>query len=288
MFIPGYKDRHLEKVKTLSADAYILDLEDAVAEENKTAARQKVKRFIENTEHLTIFVRVNALETDYFLEDIQEVVHANLAGIVLPMTHQKEDIVIADFLLGQMEKKSHIKNGCVSILPIIETASGLQNAYDIASASQRISCLAFGAEDFMLHTNIDPDGQQTQLLYARSKLVTDSIAAGINPPIDSIYTDFRDNEGLKNAAIAGRKLGFQGKLVIHPNQIQVVNELYSPTDEQITEAEKIVEAYNWALKNGSGAVQVNGKMIDAPVAERAKVVLAARERYKQKNGKEGE
>src|SRR5690625_1820444 len=111
MFIPGDKDRHLEKVKTLSADAYIFDLEDAVAVENKTTARQKVKRFIENTVHLTKFVRVNAVETAYFLEDIQEVVHANLAGIVLPMTNKKEDIVVTDYLLGQMEKKKHMKSG---------------------------------------------------------------------------------------------------------------------------------------------------------------------------------
>ncbi len=278
MFIPGDNDRQLEKVKTLSADAYILDLEDAVAEENKTIARQKIKRLIENTGHLTIFVRVNALKTDFFMEDIQEAVHPNLSGIVLPMTNKKEDIVITDYLLGQMEKKNNMQCGSLAIIPIIESASGLYNAYAIASASQRISCLAFGAEDFMLHMNINPDGEQKPLLYARSKLVADSNAAGINPPIDSVYTDFRDKQGLKTAAMEGKKLGFQGKLVIHPNQIQVANAMFSPSAEQITEAGRIVEAYNEALSSGSGTVQVNGKMIDAPVAERAKRILEARER----------
>lgn len=288
MFIPGDKDKHLEKLKTFSADAYILDLEDAVAEKNKSTARQKVKRIIEETENPSIFVRVNDVGTDYFLDDIQEVIHPNLAGIVLPMANKKEDIVIADYLLGKIENKHLMQNGSVSIIPIIETTSGLYHAYDIASVSKRVSCLAFGAEDFMLHTNMETDEEQTQLLYARSKLVTESNAAGINPPVDSVYTDFRDNEGLKNAAMAGRKLGFQGKLVIHPNQIQVVNEVFSPSVEQITEAEEIVEAYNKALLSGSGAVQVNGKMVDAPVAERAKMILETKDRYKTKIYKEGE
>src|SRR5690625_1963019 len=285
MFIPGDKDRHLAKVQTLSADVYILDLEDAIAEENKTKAREKVKKVLNSTEHLTIFVRVNAVATDYFLDDVQGVVHPNLAGIILPMASKKEDIMIADYLLGKMEKQNHMQIGSVSIIPIIETAPGLHNAYEIASASQRISCLAFGAEDFMLHTNMETDEKQTQLLYARSKLVIDSNAAGVNPPIDSVYTDFRNNEGLKIAAREGKKLGFQGKLVIHPDQIRLVNEMFSPSAEQITEAEEIVEAYNQALLSGSGAVEVNGKMVDAPIAERAKMILEMTDRYKTKNTK---
>ncbi|MCT1578362.1 CoA ester lyase [Oceanobacillus kimchii] len=280
MFIPGDKDRRLEKVRALSADAFIFDLEDAVAEENKKSARQRVKRFIENTEHITTFVRVNAVDTDYFLEDIQEIVHANLDGIVLPMTDDREKIVIADYFLGQMEKRNNLKSGSVSIIPIIETASGLHNAYTIGSASQRVSCLAFGSEDFILNTNISPDEEQIQLLYARSKLVIDSKAVGLDPPIDSVYTDIHNDEGLKKTAKEGKKLGFQGKLVIHPGQIPIVNEVFSPSAKQIAEAERIIDAYNDAILNGSGAVQVNGKMIDAPIAERAKMILETGERYK--------
>lgn len=274
MFIPGSQDKHLEKAESLSADALIFDLEDAVSEKDKETARCKVKSCLSHLTEKTNFVRVNALTTPHFLEDVRKVVCSELAGIVLPKVNQKEDIGIADYLLGQFEMRYHLPKAFTKIVPIIESASGLYRAHEIATASERISCLAFGAEDYKLDVTIDSQGSELELLYARSKLVTASKAAGKDAPIDSVYTDFGDEKGLEESAKMGKKLGFQGKLLIHPKQINTVNSVYSPTEEQIKEAKRILEVYETSFNHEDGAIQIDGKMVDRPVVEQARKLLS--------------
>ena len=274
LFVPGNQEKHLSKVKDLKADAIIYDLEDAVPDKNKSAARIKVKETIKNTSEQINYVRVNDLNTPYFMDDLNGIIVENLSGIVIPKVDHREDIIIADYFLGQLEEKYNFQKNTFSIIPLIETALGIQNIQEIASASERIMCLCFGGEDFMLDLNVNSNGQQLELLYARSKMVIASRAAGIEAPIDTVYTNFRDDKGLKTAAQSGKQFGFQGKLIIHPQQIDIVNAVFSPTAVEIEEAEKIVELYQQSLERGEGAVQLAGKMIDVPVAERARKILS--------------
>lgn len=273
MFIPGSNDKHLMKAKALNANVIIFDLEDAVSIGEKETARLKVSQIIEETRGSLNYVRINDRTTGYFIDDLYEIVKEDLAGIILPKVNTKEDIIIIDYILTSLEKKYSIDNYKISIVPLIETAAGLHHAYEIASTSKRIQCLAFGAEDFKLDLNISPGIHGTELLYAKSKLVEVSRAAGIEAPVDSVYTDFKNEGGLKRDAELGERLGFQGKLLIHPKQIDIVNQIYSPSQTEIEEAKAIVQMYNGTQNNGAGAVQVNGKMVDIPVAERARKIL---------------
>lgn len=274
LFVPGNQEKHLRKVNDLLADVIIYDLEDAVPEANKQIARETVNKTIEKAVDKVNVVRVNALDTRHFLEDLNELSGINLAGIMLPKTNGRDDILIADFLLGKLEEKQGLENSSLSIIPIIETAKGLEHVGEIAAASERVHCLSFGAEDYMLDLNLEPDGCNQELNYARSKMIVASKAAGIEAPIDSVYTDFQDEQGLERVTRQGKQSGFQGKLLIHPKQINVVNRIFSPTKEQIDEAKQIVALYTESLKRGEGAVQLNGKMIDVPVAERARKILS--------------
>lgn len=274
LFVPGNQENNLNKVKDLQADAIIYDLEDAVPVSEKIAARQKVKKAICEASHQVNFVRVNDLTTPFFMEDLNAIIVENLFGIVLPKVNKKDDIIIAEYLLGKVEEKHHLPNGTLCIVPLIETASGIQNINEIVHASKRILNLCFGAEDYMLDLNLEPDEESIDLMYARAQMVIASKAAGKEPPIDSVYTNFKDDIRLEKEARRAKQAGFQGKLVIHPKQIVPVNKAFSPTSKQIKEAQKIITLYEQSLESGKGALQMDGKMIDAPIVERARRVLS--------------
>lgn len=270
----GESRKNLNKVKDLQADVIIYDLEDAVPVNEKVIARQKVKEAICKISQQVNFVRVNDLTTPYFIEDLDGIIAENLSGIVLPKVNNQHDIIIAAYLLGQMEEKYGLEEGSLAIVPLIETASGIQNVQEIVCASNRILCLCFGAEDFMLDLHIDAGEMGENLMYARTQLVIASKAAGKEPPVDSVFVDFKDEAGLEKETERAKCAGFQGKLLIHPKQIAPVHHAFSPTREQVKEAEKIIALYGESLKNGKGALEIDGKMIDAPVVERARKVLS--------------
>ncbi|MBY8910365.1 CoA ester lyase [Salinicoccus roseus] len=273
IFIPGAKEKFLKKANELEADVVIFDLEDSVVPEDKKEARGMVKAVLDRQASKSRrFVRVNGTRSPFFIDDIAELTSHDIDGVVIPMVETRDEMMIADFLLKHYEKTNGMEPGAIRVVPLIETGKGIVNAVDIAMSIERIEVLAFGAEDYMLDVGI-PKDEGDALLYARSVLVTASSAAGIAPPIDSVYTDFNDPEGLKNASIRSRGMGFQGRLVIHPKQLETINEVFGPTAREIEEARKIVEAYETSFNEGDGALQVNGKMIDAPVAERAKKLL---------------
>ncbi|WP_067728615.1 HpcH/HpaI aldolase/citrate lyase family protein [Oceanobacillus damuensis] len=273
IFIPGNQTKHIDKAPTLSADNIIFDLEDSVASEEKEGARHKIKKAINELEtKARKFVRVNEINSPYFLDDISAVVSQKLDGLVIPKVNGKEDIQLVDYLIAQFEARNDVKAGSISLIPLIETGKGMHHAYEIAKASDRIEALAFGAEDFMLDMSI-PKDEGNALLMARSNLVMFSNAAGIQPPIDGVYTDIHHQDGLQKATNVAKSLGFQGKLIIHPKQLEAVNNIFLPTESELRKARKIVEAYEASQQNGIGAIQVDGKMIDVPVAERAKRLL---------------
>ncbi|MCF3943751.1 HpcH/HpaI aldolase/citrate lyase family protein [Oceanobacillus alkalisoli] len=274
LFIPGNRDKHLRKAIDLEADVIIYDLEDAVPDEDKQLARLKVKETMTKANHQVNIVRVNGLDTNYFVDDLHGIVSAELTGLMLPKVNSRDDVLIADYLLGQLEVKHGIKKGTLVLLPLIETAKGIENVSEIAGSSERILCLCFGAEDYMLELNLEADSAQTALNYARSKLVVASAAAKKAAPVDAVYPDFHDEAGLEAATIVSKQAGFQGKLLIHPKQIDIVNHIFSPTQKEIDEAKRIVEIYTASIDKGEGAIQLDGKMIDVPIAERARRLLA--------------
>lgn len=272
-FIPGSKDKFLAKATELKADIIIFDLEDSVVPEEKDEAREKIKPWLNNEDiSAKRYVRVNEVNSTFFIDDIRELINENIDGFLLPKTNNIDDIKILDYLITTFEKQNNLKSNHIKIVPLIETSSGLLNAPDIASASLRIESMAFGAEDYMLDLGIPSDSNQS-LVHARSTLVAASSAAGINQPIDSVFTDFNDEDGLKEASKLSRGFGFQGRLVIHPKQIEIVNIVYAPTASEVEEAEKIVNAFKSSVADGDGAIEVDGKMIDPPVYERAKKLL---------------
>lgn len=272
-FIPGSKDKFLAKSADLDADVIIFDLEDSVVPDEKDEAREKIKPWLSNKDiSAQKYIRVNEVHSTFFIDDIKTLTDENLDGFVLPKTSDTDDIKILDYLITTFEKKNNLKLNQIKIIPLIETSKGILNAAAIASSSSRIEAMAFGAEDYMLDLSIPSDSNRS-LLHARSTLVAASSAAGINPPIDSVFTDFKDEEGLKKASAQSRGFGFQGRLVIHPKQIDTVNTVYAPTASEIEEAEKIVDAFKSSIDDGNGAIEVDGKMIDPPVYERAKKLL---------------
>jgi citrate lyase subunit beta/citryl-CoA lyase len=277
MFVPGNHERRMEKAKGLPADVIIYDLEDAVALNEKENARQMVRQAIGNDSGKVNFVRVNDLSTPYFFDDVSELVGEGLSGIVLPKAAKKEDIQITDHLLTQLEQKRNLQKGSTEIVPLVESALGLHNAFEIATASNRIKRLAFGSVDYTLDINAELTKEGTEILYARSQLIVTSRAAGIEAPIDAVFVHIKDHEAMYKDTRLAKQLGFQGKLVIHPDQINIANEVFAPTAQEIEEAKAIVDAFDEALSNGSAAIQLNGKLIDYPVAERAKRIVAQAE-----------
>lgn len=271
LFVPGNQEDKLDKSSGLSSDVVVYDLEDSVPVDAKQTAFELVKRQLQKGGGIR-FVRVNACTDPRFTKDL-EVVDKNLAGIMLPKVNRKEDVERADRLVSLLEEHRGLPLGSTEIVPLVETAEGLYHAMEIARASPRVRRLAFGSLDFALDVNARPSKEGTELLYARSRLVFISRVAGIEPPIDGVFPDLRDQPGLERDASAAKRIGFQGKMVIHPNQIDIVNRVFSPTPEEIEEARSVVDAYYRGLSEGKGAVQQEGNMIDAPVVERARRIL---------------
>jgi len=275
LFVPGNQERRLEKARQLPADALILDLEDSVPASEKDAARKMAAASIDELASTgkDIFVRINALTTKYAVADIQAVVTRGLKGICLPKSESKDDISRAEALLADAEKKSGLEAGSIAILALLETPKGIMNAYEVTSASPRIIAAAFGGEDFALEMGINRTKEGSEIFYPRTVVAVACHAANILA-IDSVYTDVRDTEGLIKETRAVARLGFQGKAVIHPDQVGPVNQVFVPSDEEVAQARRVVQAFEDAVEQGKASVALDGKMVDAPVAERARKFLS--------------
>lgn len=273
MFVPGSDEKKLKKVQQLCADVFIYDLEDAVSPEGKKDARALVRKYIKANQEKENFIRINGFHTPYFYDDLLDLIDSGLTGILLPKAETKEEIMSLDHLLVERESKRNLNKGQIKIVPLIESALGLYNSFEIASASQRVQQLAFGSMDYAFDIKAIITKNAHELLYARSKLVVTSRAAGVGPPIDTVYVDIKDHKGFLAETQLVKELGFQGKLIIHPDQVDLVNQVFAPSLEEIEEAERIVSAFEQALVKGEGVLQLNGKMVDLPIVERAKRTL---------------
>jgi citrate lyase subunit beta/citryl-CoA lyase len=273
LFAPGNHARRVEKALSLDADAVILDLEDAVATAEKRATRDAVIAALARPRRALLYVRVNAVETEFCYGDLAAIVRPGLDGIILPKVESAAGLATADWLLAQLEREQGLTPRTIDLVPIVETARGLNQIDAILATGTRVKRVAFGAGDFTLDVNMAWSRGEAELAYARAKIVTASRAARIEAPFDTVWVDLADEEGLEASARTALGFGFQGKMCIHPNQIAVVNRVFTPSEAEIAFAERVVAAFARAEAEGSAAIQLDGKFIDYPILYRAQRVL---------------
>jgi citrate lyase subunit beta/citryl-CoA lyase len=277
LFAPGNHARRVEKCLTLAADAVILDLEDAVAETEKAATRAVVVQALSRPRRSLGYVRVNALGTPWALGDFLAVVAAGVDGIVLPKVESASDLRTGEWLIDSLERDRGLPRDSIDLIPIIETAAGFANMASIAAAARRTRRLAFGAGDFTLDIGLSWSAEETELLPYRSQFVVQSRAAGLEPPLDTVWVSLDDPEGFRRSAERACSLGFQGKLCIHPDQVPVVNECFRPAPRELAHARRVIEAFEAAQRDGLAAIQVDGQFVDYPIVYRAQRLVARAE-----------
>lgn len=267
LFVPGNSMRMITKAATLTSDAIILDLEDAVPLPDKTTARIMIRDSAKAVKSggAYIFVRVNSIATKLTADDLKLVAVEGVDGVMLAKTETKSDMLELEAALEDAEKGSGLELGSLAVIPLIESAKGVVNAHDIASVSKRVVAVAFGAGDSYKDLGrsvslLTPE--QTELLYARAHLVNCSVAAGVQTIDTPFFGLLTDNEGFTNEAIRALQLGFKGKLLIHPAQIGIANRIFSPSPDEAEYAKRVVAAFGEAQAKGLGAISFEGKMID--------------------------
>jgi len=251
----------------------ILDLEDAVAIAEKPATRAMVATALERPRQGLLYVRINATDTTFCHGDVMAVVQPGLDGIILPKVESPAGLATIDWLLAQLERERGLPVGGIDLIPIIETARGVQRIDAILAAGTRVRRVAFGAGDFTLDVNMAWSRGEAELAHARSVIVTASRAAAIDAPLDTVWVDLTDPDGLDASARTALGYGFQGKMCIHPEQIAVVNRVFTPSEAEIAFAERVCAAFAHAEAAGSAAIQLDGKFIDYPIVYRAQRVL---------------
>lgn len=280
MFVPGHRQKMVEKALGLqNLDVALLDLEDGVPAAEKNAARDLLAETLSRAtpkDRPARFVRVNAIASDRFAADVAGLVRPGLRGIVLPKVEHAEDVARADRLVSERERAARLEPGETPFIASIESARGLLSAAEIATASRRVVGLMFGAEDYAndLGLPASREGQARELLYARSAVVVAAAAARVLA-FDGIWPDIHDAEGLRRDSVQARQLGFSGKTLIHPGQIDVINEVFTPSEEDVDHARRVVAAFDEAERRGEGAIAVGGQLIDRPIVERARRVIRA-------------
>ena len=288
LYAPGNNSRLLEKSFSAGADAVILDLEDAVPPAAKIRAREMVANTIRlraDKPGPVTFVRINHPSSGLAEDDVCAVVQPGLAGLRVPKVEDAETVRQVATWVEKTEAANGLPTGSVVLVCTIESAAGLFRAYDIATAHPRVIGLAYGAADFVRDVGVTPGSEGLETLYACSQLVLLSRVAGVRPPVDSVYRHLDDPVGLEKNARQARALGFFGKSVIHPKQVPIVNTVFTPSEEEIAHARKIVELARQAEAQGQGAVQnSSGEFIDVAVVRRAESILLLAESLTQKAG----
>jgi citrate lyase subunit beta/citryl-CoA lyase len=273
LFVPAVDRRKIDKALGTPADCVILDLEDAVALADKSRARDLARDVLKAAGPKCVYVRVNGVTTPFVVGDLLVVVGGVPDGIMLPKVESGEEVLRVDWLLGQLEEDSGLVRGQIDLIPLIETARGVLKAGEIAATCPRVKRTAFGAVDYTLDLGVSLSQEGEELFYPRSRLVVTARAAGREGPVDSVYPDVGDQVGLERECRLARKLGFQGKLAIHPAQIDVINEIFTPTRNEIEFAAKVARAFASAEKEGVAAIRLGGRFIDYPVAAQAARIL---------------
>ena len=278
LFLPGNTPNMLINGNCLGSDAIIFDLEDAVSPAEKDAARILVRntlRYMDLRGCETI-VRINSIDTPYWQKDLDTVLPQQPNLILLPKTNSAADILAADAYMTALEEKLGLANNTVGLMPLIETALGVENAFAIATASKRVQALFLGAEDLTADLQCKRTKESREIEYARTRLVVAARAAGV-AVYDTPFTDVNDDEGIWTDARVAKALGFNGKASISPRHVDVINQVFSPTQKEIDYAYEVMDAITLAKEQGRGVIALHGKMIDAPIVARAQQTIAAAE-----------
>lgn len=275
LFLPGNNPNMLINGNCLGADAVIFDLEDAVSPAEKDAARILVRNTMRYMDFrgCEIIVRINSIDTAFWKQDIDEILPYKPGLILLPKTGSAKDVLEADAYISEVEDKLGLHRNTVGLMPLIETAMGVENAFAIASATDRVKALFLGAEDLTADLQCKRTKEGREIEYARTRLVVAARAAGVDV-YDTPFTDVNDDEGIVKDAELAKALGFTGKASISPRHVEVINAVFSPTQKDVDYAYEVMDAIAEAKAQGKGAIALRGKMIDAPIVARAERTIA--------------
>ncbi len=275
MFVPGHQQRRIDKAYGLKLDVAMFDLEDGVPPGEKGTARAMMAETLARpSPEMRRFVRIHPAGTKEIEADLPAVICPGIDGLTLTKVHCPEDVSQVSAMLDEREDRAGLRRGSVRLLATIESAKGLIQAAAIAASSPRLVGLMFGAEDFAMDLGMFNlrQGEAGDFLYARSALVVAAASEGLQA-IDRVYLDIRNPAGLEQDTRLARDLGFTGKALIHPAQIEVVETVFRPTDAEVEYARRVVDSFEAAEAAGAGAVALDGEMVDLPVVERARRVL---------------
>jgi citrate lyase subunit beta/citryl-CoA lyase len=272
LYVPGSDPRRIEKALASDADAVILDLEDSVAPSRKEEARETVASSLRSKHEKPVFVRINAPGSALAEEDIEAVAGSNLAGLRLPKTESAEAV-------RRVAEQIEVLRCEAGIQCLIESALGLELVFEIACAHEKVVGMSLGEADLATDLGVR---NEAGLLYARSRLVVATKAAGLPGPVQSVYTNVRDEEGLRRSTEEGKNLGFVGRSAIHPDQVSTINEVFTPTKEEVTEAEDLLSRLEESAGAGTGAFALeDGRFVDEAVVGSARLTLALASRDRE-------
>lgn len=274
LFVPGSNAAMISNSFIYKPDAIMFDLEDSVALKEKDTARMLVAHALKHPlyQEIETMVRVNPLESEFGLTDLNVVVRAGVDVVRMPKTDTAQDVIDMDNAITEIEKASGRELRSTKLLAAIESPLGITQANQIAAASDRLIGIALGAEDYVRNLKTERSPEGIELLFARCSILQAARAAGIQA-FDTVYSNANDEEGFLAEASLIKQLGFDGKSLINPRQIEMLHNLFAPSQKDVDHANKVIEAAREAKAQGLGVVSLNGKMIDAPIIERAKLVL---------------
>ena len=278
LYMPGNNPYLSQNAFLFGADCIILDLEDSVPPSEKFDTRILVREILKNVDFggTEKTVRINQMSSPFGRDDLEESVPALPDAIFIPKTESADDVLIVDEIVAEIKSKHDIDKE-IFYMPIIESAKGVWNAYEIASASPNVVMLTFGAEDFTRDIGAQRTREGKEQFVAKSMVVLGAKAAGIQAS-DTVWSDIDDIEGLRNSTIEAKELGFDGKGAIHPSQVEIINEIFNPTHDEIEYAKKVVSAFEEAQKKGNAVVALGRKMLDPPVVARAQRIIELAEK----------
>ena len=275
LFVPGNQAKMLAKAENLAVDVVVPDLEDSVPDAEKANARAITASFLAQlaAKKALVIPRVNSLSTPWLEDDLAAVVGPGIYGVSVGKIASPGDISEISTLLATLERRAGLTVGTLKLIPWIETAKAIVHCHAICAASERIVAAAFGAEDFTHDMGMARSDDATEHLYARSALCVAARAAGV-VALETPHLQLRDSERLRTSSLRAKRLGFRGRFAIHPEQIEIINECFSPSAAEIEHARRVIAAYEEAERQGRASTSLDGQVIDVPVVKRARALLA--------------
>ncbi len=274
LYVPGDDFHKIRKATTLDVDSVCLDLEDGVAATRKQEARTTIAKSLASLDfgRSERLVRVNPVHSVYFEHDLAEILPARPDGIVLPKVTDGDQLRVVGKLISTAEEQNEWSPGSIILIAIVESAQAMVNLASIACAEERLQALIFGAEDFAADIGAKRSASGWEVFYARSAVITHAAAQHLQA-IDMVNINFEDDEDLRSQSVQGSRMGYSGKQIIHPNQVEIVQQAFSPSDEEIQQSVEMIEDFNQHQDIGQGAFAVDGIMIDAPSVRAAESIL---------------